>query len=244
MGRQLDAMYGDRLRWVGEYTVPGVLVKPLGFFDVHYDKVKTLDGEASCRVTAEFMKRFAHPGIYGLTDPIADNVVYIGRSVDIGKRFWRHLRGDGDTYAGTLKSDKRYWMYDVFESGQKPGLVVLSKMNTAEEEIRCIKAVRPMYNTIQTMKPMSERERFRADAQARKQLAAAEEKALALERLALGRICIKASRREQNGKALTPYELECRQRYKDMLEDKRKRDEARYEELKARGGSDYWRIRK
>ena len=240
MSRHTDELYGDRLTHIDPYSVLDVLVEPVGRFDIHHDRVKRLDGVASRRTTAEFIKRFAYPGVYGLTDPIADHVVYVGRSANIGQRFRSHVSGDGDTYFGTLRSKKREWLFDLkYYEGRKPGLIVLSRINTAEEEMRFIQAIKPLYNTVQRMKPLTLAQKTRADRRAVEDLERAEEKKLEAEEVALGNIAIRAARRERKGLQLTEYEVECCVRYDKMVVD---RDQRNAERAKLSGS--FYRVRR
>lgn len=144
------------VRWYGGYSAPLAPHKHTGGLIAHYDEVKVFrwipkreyeDDGASRKVTADFVRRFEAPGVYGLVDPLADTVFYVGRSSNVGKRFQQHLRVDRTIRHLSKRREKEDLIYDIRTSGQKPGLVVLSGENTSEAEQWWIERLQPEFNT-------------------------------------------------------------------------------------------------
>lgn len=61
-------------------------------------------------------------GVYALIDPRFDLVLYVGQSVDIGRRYTEHC--DLDAYGGNRA--KRRWIKGLFKAGLLPELRVLA----------------------------------------------------------------------------------------------------------------------
>lgn len=60
--------------------------------------------------------------IYGLTDPRTRKVRYVGKAVDVQRRYRRHLRS-----AKAGGTHKECWLYALQQQGLKPGLTILQK---------------------------------------------------------------------------------------------------------------------
>jgi hypothetical protein len=128
--------------WSGGYSVKLAVPDATGEVWAHYDEVRIVDGLASRHITSEFIECFDTPGVYGLTDPLADNIVYVGRSGNIGARFRQHM-ADTDTKE---HPGKRRLTWDLVFSGQKLGLCVLSTVNSPERERLWIGRLQPIFN--------------------------------------------------------------------------------------------------
>ena len=68
-------------------------------------------------------------GIYALIDPNDGSVGYVGKSIDIAKRYHQHI----GTHDGTPKS---MWVKQLLDSGQKPGLKLLERCENSELDDR------------------------------------------------------------------------------------------------------------
>lgn len=165
--RRLEEYYIElgeaEVTWLRGNSVPLAPNPHTGDLVAHYDDVKVFrwvprrdhEGDGASRVvTSAFLKRFSFSGVYGLVDPLIDSIFYVGRSANIGKRFQQHLLPERSVRRCiSLRYEKERWIYGIRESGQKPGLVVLSLLNTAEEELLWIYRLKPDFNTHGIDKP-------------------------------------------------------------------------------------------
>ncbi len=62
--------------------------------------------------------------VYGLIDPRSGLVRYVGVTVDLRRRYRRHLTDSGDSY-------RVRWIKKLLEMGLKPGLVILETVEVA-----------------------------------------------------------------------------------------------------------------
>lgn len=135
--------YKKVVRWWHGYSITIKMPQHRdGKVHVHFDEARVVDGHGDCRTTDDFHERFYICGVYGIVDPITDEVVYVGRSSDIGTRFRQHL----SPWDMNGSRDKRLWIYDLLDAGFKPGLCVLSTINSPMQELKWIKEIRPRFN--------------------------------------------------------------------------------------------------
>ena len=68
--------------------------------------------------------------IYGLRDPLTEEIRYVGKSNDPKKRFEFHM------YCNDTNRHKKHWIMSLKRIGTKPDLVILEKTNEQDWEER------------------------------------------------------------------------------------------------------------
>lgn len=94
-------------------------------------------GALSRSVPLSFQRELAFGGVYGLVDPRDWRIAYVGRSVDVGKRFKQHI-GQLPARGLSLAAVKNQWVVGLLGAGCAPGVLVLSNDNQAWIESRWI----------------------------------------------------------------------------------------------------------
>lgn len=124
-------------RWK-EYLGSAVFLERFMFGDYQPWRLKTV------RYGMNFIERYNDPpsGVYALVDPRDGRVMYVGRSVDIPKRFKQHVNCRWDR-----NRKKAAWIAELKKLGLSPDLEIIAKCNPMEAgeiEVRMIAIYRRM----------------------------------------------------------------------------------------------------